>query len=71
RAIASGTISDPRRRMIRIKRIVLDRALHSRTKMDRNAELLSDLLAYGQAKSKWFLRERRDSRPEASMGIGA
>jgi NTE family protein len=71
RAIASGTISDPRRRMIRIKRIVLDRALHSRTKLDRNAELLSDLLAYGQAKSKWFLRERRDARPEASMGIGA
>ncbi len=69
RAIASGTISDPRRRMIRIRRIVLDRALHSRTKLDRNAELLSDLLAYGQAKSKWFLRERRDARPEASVGI--
>ncbi len=58
RAIAEGVVRDPTRRPIRITRIALDRALHSRTKVDRNPELLGDLRAYGHAKSQWFLKER-------------
>jgi NTE family protein len=64
RAIASGMISDASRRLIRIERIALDRQLPSRSKLDRNTELLGDLLAYGDTKAKWFLKTRHDSRPE-------
>ncbi|HXN32777.1 MAG TPA: patatin-like phospholipase family protein [Polyangiaceae bacterium] len=65
RAIASGKLKDPAFRKITIERIALDRLLSSRTKVDRSPELVGDLVAYGQAKAKWFLRARRKSRPEA------
>ena len=58
RAIAAGTLKDPTRRKIRIQRIALDRHLHSRTKADRDPELLADLQEYGRTKSRWFLKER-------------
>ncbi len=68
RAIATGTIMDPNYRKISIQRIALDRALHSRTKVDRSQELLDDLLAYGHAKAKWFLKDRLRSRPDGATG---
>lgn len=59
RAIARGVMRDTERKKITISRIALDRTLHSRTKVDRTPQLLEDLLAYGQAKSRWFLQERQ------------
>jgi NTE family protein len=71
RAIALGTVNDPRYRRIRISRITLDRTLHSRTKLDRSPELLEDLLAYGHTKAKWFLKERQEAWSEAgAAGAG-
>jgi NTE family protein len=63
RVIATGKVSDPEYRHIDIQRIALDRVLSARTKVDRNPELLGDLMAYGQAKAKWFLRDRRRTHP--------
>jgi NTE family protein len=72
RVIAAGTIKDSSYRTIEIERIALDRALHSRTKVDRNPELLDDLLAYGQAKAKWFLKDRhKKPRPGADARSAA
>lgn len=71
RAIAGGLIKDSARRPIRITRIALDRALHSRTKADRNPELLGDLRAYGHAKSQWFLKERRNLRSADGENVGS
>ena len=64
RVISTGKISDPAYRKIAVQRIALDRVLSARTKVDRNPELLGDLLAYGQAKAKWFLRDRRRSHAD-------
>lgn len=64
RSIAAGKLNDAEFRHIGIQRIALDRALSARTKVDRNPELLGDLMAYGQAKAKWFLRDRRRARAE-------
>jgi NTE family protein len=64
RVIAQGKLNDAAYRRIAIQRIPLDRALSARTKVDRNPELLGDLMEYGQAKAKWFLRDRRRVRAE-------
>ena len=69
RAIAAGTLNDPKRRKIRIARIALDRNLPSRSKMDRNPDLLGDLREYGQTKSRWFLKDR-NAWAERSVGLG-
>jgi NTE family protein len=61
RAIAAGKMHDSKLRQIHISRIPLDRALHSRSKLDRRPELLDDLQQYGQVKSRRFLKDR-DSR---------
>jgi NTE family protein len=58
RAIAKGELTNSGRRQIRVSRITLDRTLHSRTKLDRNPDLLEDLRDYGKTKSRWFLRDR-------------
>jgi NTE family protein len=57
-AIAEGALNDPRYRPIHVERIGLDRDLGYRSKLDRGREKLEQLRAYGQAKWRWFLRER-------------
>jgi NTE family protein len=58
RAIARGSLTDPRFRPIRAMRIALDRDLDYRSKLDRRAELLEELRELGRTKARWFLRER-------------
>ena len=59
RAIAVGSLKDPRFRPIRASRISLDRDLDYRSKLDRRAELLEELRELGRTKARWFLKERR------------
>jgi NTE family protein len=70
RAIATGSMNDPTLRKIHITRIALDRDLHSRTKLDRNPDLLGDLREYGKTKARTFLKNRASST-EGFMGVGA
>jgi NTE family protein len=58
RAIASGTLKDPKFRPITVSRIALDRDLNYRSKLDRRAVLLDELRELGRTKVRWFLRER-------------
>lgn len=58
RAIASGSLKDPRFRPIRATRISLDRDLDYRSKLDRRPELLEELRELGRTKVRWFFRER-------------
>lgn len=59
RAIARGSLKDPRFRPIRASRIALDRDLGYRSKLDRRAELLEELRELGRTKARWFLKERQ------------
>jgi len=58
RAIARGMIKDPRYRQIRVSRIMMDRELGYRSKLDRRPELLAELREFGKTKCRWFLKER-------------
>lgn len=58
RAIADGRFKDAEFHPIRVTRIVLDRELGYRSKMDRSPELLNDLKVYGQTKCRMFLKDR-------------
>jgi hypothetical protein len=58
RAIARGTLKDPRYRTIRVGRIPLDRELSYRSKLDRRPEKLRQLRLYGHAKWRSFLKDR-------------
>jgi NTE family protein len=60
RAIARGSLNDPRFRPIRATRIALDRDLDYRSKLDRRPELLEELRELGRTKARWFLREREE-----------
>ena len=60
RAIERGTLSDPKYRVIHVERIYLDRALHYRTKLDRDPAFLRDLMEYGQSKWRTFARDRKE-----------
>jgi hypothetical protein len=59
RAIAAGSLKDPRFHPIVASRISLDRDLDYRSKLDRRAELLEELRELGRTKARWFLKERR------------
>ena len=62
-AISKGRFEDYQVTPIRVSRIVLDRELGYRSKIDRRPELLNDLELYGQTKCRMFLKEReRESR---------
>jgi NTE family protein len=67
RAIAKGTIKDPRYRPIRVSRIALDRDLGYRSKLDRRPELLEELMDYGRTRWRWFARERENQRLESGV----
>jgi NTE family protein len=71
RVIRSGKVNELGMRPIRVARIALDRELGYRTKLDRNPEFLDGLMEYGQAKCRWFLRERRAAGAEARSHNGA
>lgn len=58
RAIARGTLKDPRYRPIQVGRIPLDRELGYRSKLDRRRSKLDHLRSYGRAKWRWFMKER-------------
>jgi NTE family protein len=58
RAIIAGRFKDPDFGPIRVSRIVLDRELGYRSKIDRRPELLKDLTQYGQTKCRMFLKDR-------------
>ena len=58
RAIARGSLADPRFRPIRVSRIALDRDLNYRSKLDRRSELLEELREFGRTRVRWFLKER-------------
>lgn len=58
KAISEGRFKDPDIHPIRISRIVLDRELGYRSKLDRRPGLLNDLKQYGQTKCRMFLHER-------------
>jgi NTE family protein len=66
-AIARGVLIDPKYRMVQVERIYLDRELDYRSKMDRRPDLLMQLRKYGQAKWRWFAKERAAKRNAASM----
>jgi len=61
RAIARGSLTDPRFRPIRVSRIALDRDLNYRSKLDRRLELLEELREFGRTRVRWFLKEREDA----------
>jgi len=58
RAIVRGALIDPKYRVIEVERIRLDRELNYRSKFDRRPDLLLELVHYGQAKWRWFVKER-------------
>jgi NTE family protein len=58
RGLARGAIIDPRYRPIEVSRIMLDRDLDYRSKLDRRPALLAELMEYGKMKWRWFLKER-------------
>lgn len=58
RSIRAGRLTGTGLRPIRVSRIVLDRELGYRTKLDRRPELIEELMEYGRAKARWFLKER-------------
>ncbi len=64
RVIRSGKVNELGMRPIRVSRIALDRELGYRTKLDRKPEFLDELMEYGQAKCRWFLRERGATRSD-------
>ncbi len=65
RAIAKGSLKDPRYRPIRVSRISLDRDLNYRSKLDRRSELLEELREFGRTRVRWFLKERETGTPNA------
>src|SRR5262249_42352091 len=58
RAIARGSVVDPRFRRIHVGRIALDRELGYRSKLDRRPEFLDELRMFGEMKFRRFAKER-------------
>jgi NTE family protein len=71
RAITAGRFKDPDFGPIRISRIVLDRELGYRSKIDRHPELLKDLTQYGQTKCRMFLKDRDSRIKEQERAVAA
>jgi NTE family protein len=80
RSLRSGLIDGEKFRPVEVLRLPLDRDLDSRSKLDRRPEFLKELMEYGRAKSRWFLKERElktqslktvdDPSAHASLGNG-
>jgi NTE family protein len=67
RGLARGDIVDARYRPIQVSRIMLDRDLDYRSKLDRRPQLLAELMDYGRLRWRRFADERAASQkaPEA------
>lgn len=59
RMIARGAFADGRFRPIHVSRVVLDRDLDFRSKLDRRAGFLKELMEYGRTKARLFLDDRQ------------
>jgi NTE family protein len=62
RLIAAGKLNDPKYHPIHVARISLDRELGYMSKLDRDPAFLEELMEYGKAKARWFLKEREDMK---------
>lgn len=58
RLLASGQISAPKYHPIHVARIVLERELDYASKLDRTPAFLTELMEYGRAEARIFLKER-------------
>jgi NTE family protein len=58
RSIARGYVTDPKFRPIHIGRVRMERELGYKSKLDRRPEFLTELMEFGAAKARLFLRER-------------
>jgi NTE family protein len=80
RSLQSGLIDRKKFRPVEVLRLPLDRDLGYQSKLDRRPEFLNELMEYGKAKSRWFLKERElrtqsttdfdDTSSHASSGDG-
>lgn len=59
RLIAEGSLQNGKHHPIHVGRIPLDRELEYRSKLDRRPEFLEELRLYGNAKARWFLKDRQ------------
>jgi NTE family protein len=59
RLLAEGKVVDPKYHPIHVGRMVLDRELGYVTKLDRRPDFLDELMSFGRAKARWFLKERQ------------
>jgi NTE family protein len=66
RVIAQGKLTDSGLRPIRVSRIMLDRELNYRSKLDRRRGFLDELREYGHTKWRRFVRERQSRQTESS-----
>lgn len=69
-AIARGVLIDPRYRPIQVERIRFDRELDYRSKMDRSHHFIHELMKYGEAKWRWFVKERA-AKADATLTFAA
>jgi NTE family protein len=58
RLLAEGKLKDPKYHPIGVGRIVLDRDLDYASKLDRRPTFLDELIEYGKANARLFLKER-------------
>jgi NTE family protein len=58
RSLRSGLIDRKKFRPVEVLRLPLDRDLGYQSKLDRRPGFLKELMEYGRAKSRWFLKER-------------
>lgn len=63
RSLRSGLVDRKKFRPVEVLRIPLDRDLGYQSKLDRRPEFLKELMEYGRAKSRWFLKERERRMP--------
>jgi NTE family protein len=59
RLLATGNVKDPRYHPIGVGRVVLDWDLNYASKLDRRPAFLNELMEYGKAKARLFLKERQ------------
>jgi NTE family protein len=56
--VATGKLNDPKYHPIDVARIVLERDLDYATKLDRRPAFIEEMMGYGKAKARGFLKER-------------
>jgi NTE family protein len=69
RLLAKGKLVDPKYHPISVGRIALEDDLVYASKLDRRPAFLNNLMAHGQAKARWFLKER-EARMHTMVALG-